>query len=422
MSTSQNMRVATSEYMRCTNQTAITMFTRMGRRIDRAEVIRQQATRCMLGALRGVCLNSHIKLLDSYEGGARDAFDQYMSMKTNKKRVPATPPDNQIIPSLEADLIVTPIDGASALRDGRSGSLSIIAFGDPGSFAIGEQGGGVDLQEWKKSFFLISLGREVLSILNMNEQDLAATAKTLAGKTTSDMSLDSYLTAHDGIINIVMRGLHQAGKYAPTIGSTIEGANTFGPWKPALHIPTPHVNRNLPGSAVACCIAAQLGKVSIGMCLGRTTQTYQAAVAARSLGGLLLAIPVRPSQLPRGRKAALNHNTNTTDRTNNNPSPSPLICLDKPIRNAHDLVPGNHAGLIMTSISEVCIMDRVRFTPQNGVTYQSLLMNIASESLRDFKHSVNITKAHMRHHDGTEDKAINVLNKYQKEFGLISDV
>jgi hypothetical protein len=126
-------------------------------------------------------------------------------------------------------------------------------------------------------------------------------------------------------------------------------------------------------------------------------QAIQMALATRCLGGRMIAIPLidRP---PQGDE-----------------SPSPKLVSVPPgaiLRREKYFVPGDNALLCVTSVTEVCVFDRVRFRNPRRVSVETIVLSLASHGISRHHHEVDLEEATFAGVNGTLAPADDVIKEF----------
>jgi len=372
-------RIAVGELPRVTQQVAISMALALGHQSN-IQSFRRWATKIMFGVLRGVRLDIQRIELD-YVGQTEPEEKQKFESWSRRESSPY-PVDTKV------DVVLTPIDGANALREGRSGALSVIAAGRPGCFVGSEFADKVPVAP---SFLLLAISGEAWTpAMRKRLQPFHRNSKPIVCDKNQD--IDAFLTGYrpvDSVIDALKKGGQE-----PIIGLNFESANCRG-WTPSIK--GPYMGRRLEGSAFSACLGAFLNKVSATICVARRTHVKQIAVAARATGGRMWAIPLHEE---RAKKPNFKN---------------VKVKEGSKVRHEDDFVGDTNVVCVCSSISEVCVQDRVRFMNQHRVSVHTLILSNASGGLRTHVQLFDLKRAPFRGYDGNVVGASMFLGDFKKE-------
>lgn len=336
------VQIASHLLARSTIQTAVVMSAGLGTGKGYGNKYRHAACELQLGALRLGKPVLDIELIEVYES---ESSSRYKNDFTNwfKKTWDAKHPYFQDRDELKVDLVLTPIDGAKALWKGESGSVSVAAAAPRGT-------------DGKPSFCKPS--KEATGYLVI----------AVGPEQADDPNLDEYL-AIDKKMSLTDLGnefalLQRILKQAPpekrhVLGLMVDPYEKFMPPLPPMQC-----IRRLQGSAVAAALAAFCGKLPWSVFFSRLPQLMQASVAARGLKGRLYAIPLRDENELNSEKQKDGYNH--------------VKVLPGRIFNETDFVKSENAVVCCSSISEVCVLDRVRFETDGTAITDTLTVSLVS--------------------------------------------
>lgn len=269
---------------------------------------------------------------------------------------------------LEADdynveFVLTPIDGARALARGASGAMSVAAVGAPQCFVLDEK---------ETSYFCLAIGKSKQAA---DIEQLVEDLKNLGQCIAVEEVLKCIGNALDRI--------ESAANIAPVVALTFEGPYKSQAAFKKLDFDCWHRKRVLEGSTVAAALAAFLDKVDCSLFVTRWPQLIQSAIAALGLGGNLIAIPfVKKNLDPLG------------------------------LRTEEQFVAGRNAILCTTSISEVCVLDRVRFGRDFTANTDTITVSLATGRITRQSDSFPLHHSNARDPDGYEVKLIDRIHSF----------
>jgi hypothetical protein len=257
---------------------------------------------------------------------------------------------------LKVDLVLTPIDGANSLATGASGSLSVAAAGESGCFAAKSD-------DVITAYLTIAVPKHSMET---DIVDFVSTVENTHGGTPVKDVLENF-TELEHIVSLLLK----THGVPPIVAITLEGI--FKDHKVSMK--TWHRQRILEGSVVANGLAAFLDRVDCSVFITRWPQLIQVAIAARGLGGEIIAIPLKDREVASGS-----------------------------LLRAEDLVLKANAVLCATSISEVCVLDRVRFHPEGSVKTDSITVSLATGRIIRQADTFSLEHANARDRSGIEVK------------------
>jgi hypothetical protein len=403
------VQLAVSQLLRSTTQTAIVLGAGMGweppavpalgnpssagESPESEKRFRWHAANEMLGVLRA-SLNS----MPIFKIGLID--EQFSENTCSKfKRDNRQHPDPQLSEAtsfirsrseLAVDLVLTPIDGATSLSKGASGSVSVAAAGEPGCF--------VENPDKKcPTYLTIAIPRHSMQKNGVREY-LGTLKNTYDGK-----SVEEVLQDYKSLEKIVK--MMRAPGVPPVIAVTLKpsrrakakpcGEHTKSSRETPsrkdknflLKMKTWHTQRVLDGSVVATGLAAFCEKVDCSLFISRWPQLIQIAIAAKSLGGEIVALPLKKD---RGVTRIASGNL---------------------LQKANILKEGKKAILCATSISEVCVLDRVRFHRNGTATTDSIIVSSATGRVTRQVDTFILKTAHARDPAGMDDTMLGRIAK-----------
>lgn len=326
---------AASILSRASIQTAVVMSTGLGTGQRSAKNYRHAARELQLGALRLEPRILDMQLVELYESETNSEHKKQF----NDQMGPQNPQSN--LPCI--DLVLTPIDGAGALKTGESGSVSVAAaalsditkkpFCNPCNDATG--------------FLVIALGPEETKSFGVDKVEIEA--ETLFQLQVEFPLLRRILLPHQS-------------RHA--LGVMFDAYPKFFP-----KLSDMQSIRRLQGSAVAAALAAFCGKLPYSVFFARLPQVIQASVAAKGLKCRLYAIPLYD---PTDRLVS-NRDTDTPKTLENVHVVAGEAFTESKFVNTNDAV------VTCTSISEVCVLDRVRFASDGTAEANTLTVSLVKD-------------------------------------------
>lgn len=246
---------------RATIQTAVILASGLGtNESKKSPTFRNAACELLFGALRTDLPNMNIFELDELTQDKKHirGFDDW---KTANRNADDLAKEVMKHDDLKVDLALTPVDGADAVREGVSGSVSAVAAGPPGCFVRPRN---------VSAYFAVAIGAKQLD--EAMTKRLAEYDSFLIPNTRP--LLANFVGATFKLIDTAV-GAHQS--VPPVVAIMLEG-DRYKTWHPVIE--SWHRQRRLQGSAVAAALAAFLGKVPYAIFVARLPQMIQAAVAA----------------------------------------------------------------------------------------------------------------------------------------------
>jgi hypothetical protein len=339
---------------RATIQTAVVLAAGLGTKQKKDKKYRHAACELQLGALRLEHPVLDMSLEHVYETEAHSrhkrSFKNWFkrSLKSHGLRKSPKPDDWGFAGrnDLEVDLVLTPIDGAGALWDGESGSVSVAAVA-----ARRTDGKEAFLNPCPEAtgFLAIAVGPQHAKLLEPVDKVLEEIGKSLEGKSLND--LQNAFPLLETIVVQLKTLTH------PVLGVMFDPYEKFKP----QGLDAMQCLRRLQGSAFAAALAAFVKKVPYSIFFSRLPQMFQAAIAARGTGGRLYAIPL-------------------VDKSSGERMPDyrhVKVPVGKVVRET-DLLKTTNAVVVCTSISEICVLDRVRFSDEGIATTDSIAISLLS--------------------------------------------
>lgn len=373
----QGSQLASHILTRATIQTAVALATALGTATSkRGKAIyyawfKKKASELMLGSLLPSLINMDIVEIDL---SGKDKRSETARFKKNRKELATKDPLLKFAHSLEdddewhVDLVLSPLDGANALREGASGSVSSAAGGKRGCFKMRHGAA--------NEYFVIALGKSIL------DAEMSTALEPYEARVVKKTEALSQFLRRYRLIDDVLKVLQRAD-VPPVVALTSEGP--YKGWTPTIK--SWHRKRWLEGSVVASALAVFTGKVPCAMFASRRSQVMQAAIAAKGLGGRLYAIPLcKPKTVKEGN-----------------------------ILRADDFVRGDNAVLCCTSVSEVCVLDRVRFGFDQTAKTDSIIVSLATGRITRQSDMLDLNRTRMRNRDGEAELALKLLHGFRDE-------
>lgn len=352
--------------------------------------LRGFAARQALSQLRSSALDVDVVRIDDLNAPAvTEALRDYEVWRDSPERR-AFRELTRAIGDMSVDAVLSPLDGSTALREGRSGSTSAIAMGPPRCFV-----GPTFAQNWDRNetelgvapaqaYLVVTVGRDALAprviggqkdrrasqkvdeLLTAWERGLGPTPRLR----DTDIGLDGFV-AVEGALQAIVRGLDHEG-CEPVVGITLEGSH-YRRWRPEFG--RRFVYRKLDGSALVPALGAFLGNLGAGVCVARLPQVIQMAVAAKGLEGRLYAVPL--VEEPVGQQPGIS---------------KVRVPAGALLRRESDFVDDSPALLCVTSVTEVCVLDRVRFASTLVASSESVIVHAASHEFERREDSFNLAR------------------------------
>lgn len=306
--------------------------------------IKKAACDYMLGALSNSLISSRIVQLD-VPTGREDIIRKFQQLDPKQLKNPLIKPAVKDEPALQVDFVLAPIDGADALRRGESGSVSIAAVGPAGSFPF---------LHTSDEFFVVAVGAGRLN----NRLQKALTNNYSNPVVTKVEPLNTFVGGSFKLIDLVLEMQPQIPP--PVMALMFEG--TYERFIPRI---TPWCRRRrLTGSSFAAALATFDGKLSCAAFVTRLPQLIQCAIAAKGLGGRLFAVPLTKVPAENGPKGASKH-----DLVN--------VVKGRILKESDLFVQDRHVVVACTSVSEVCALDRIRFTTPTHAKTNSISISVS---------------------------------------------
>ena len=374
-------RLAVGELSRATNQVAITLATAMGhRRADQlAPTFRTWAAQSMFAALLDSVLPCTLNEFDDYGHGGSGAarLKKEFVKKRDMLHLPATLPEE-----FHIEVVLVPLDGANALREGRSGALSLIGAARRGCFIGNHFVNGAERTAVGDCYLAIVVGKGALA----EERPLNLALKPQRASATE---VCAWLRKQE-LLQVLVRYV-RSNVHEPVIGVT------YPPdWNQKNRFPLQGcMVRLLEGSTVGAALAALRNKVPAIVCVSRRPQVKLIALATIALQGSLFCVPLEECKDKKGAEFHV---------------PQEVLA-----RHETDFVRKDNGILISSSISEVCFQDRVRFIDQNRVSVNTLIVSLASRSLRDITQELDLGSATFRDPLGKRVIASEELQRFRRD-------
>ncbi len=398
------VRLGVSEMIRATEQTAVLMGHLLGYQGVYQTTLRSWAMDCMLNFMHSSCCRMNLVWPTKPELPNADDVKKYGMFK------------NSGLEGLCLQAVLSPLDGVEAFREGRPGAFSVIAAGEGGSFpehlnvplvatpTLTKVKSDKRVRPVPESYFVIALGKS--SRQRISKDELFG---DVIDKLQSDTPLGSLLDNSEILIRLIA-ALSDSGR-VPSLGMTFEGP-VFRHWFPLVNRDGSFRFRQLDGSSVGAALAALFNKVDAAVMVARRTQVLQMSVAAQSLEGCIYALPLRKGKKVKrkkatkenGNKASAEDKASESTQEESKHILTMIVPRESQIQEASDFVLGTHAFLVATSITDVCLMDRVRFDART-VRTETVAISLASKSVRWIRHEFDRTEAWLRTTEGKPVKA-----------------
>jgi hypothetical protein len=304
-------------------------------------------------------------------------------IKDHQRSIPAL----KRSPDFNVELVLVPLDGAHALREGQSGALSLIGAAREGSF-VGKRGKDVEGQPFKdhggqpiaECYLAIVVGNDALP-----SQPPPLPAVRHAADVWKWLQDEGVL---QDLVEYVKPKIHIP------VFATIQ--------TPAMYL-GPHVSlsgctvRLLSGSTVGGALAALRNNVSAAICICWRPQIKLIALAATALQGSLYCVPIEQTRSKKTEPFGYR------------------VVPGTPWRRETDFVRGDNGILISSSISEVCFQDRVRFIGSDRASVNTLVVSLASRGLRDTTQELDLTRATFHRARGERLAAADELARFRRD-------
>lgn len=401
----KGIQMASAVLARSTVQTAIVLASGLGcaeqSRRTRG-TLQQAAADMMLGALQFGVLHPNIVALDVENTKRRKAFTTrfdawhvaHSPLVAGLKDDWSCKTENRnFADSLKVDLVLTPLDGAEVLRRGRSGSVSAAAAGSKDSFSLRDD----------PAYFVIAVGPERVE----------AVSSILSAYESYSLPTDEPLLVNfvGGAFQLINELVAASGDVVPVVGITLGGA--YEEWDPSIkHW---HRRRRLEGSALAAALAAYEGKVPYSIFVSRPPQVMQAALAAQGLGGRLFALPLSmPVKKSDYKKVKVKRQSDETVES------GITVPSTKILRETDFVRADANAVLCVSSVSEVCVYDRVRFGFDNTAECHTIIISLSTGKITRQHDKLKLETANMRDPEGGEINAKLLLQAF-RDFLQVDD-
>lgn len=362
----QGIQQASYFAARATIQTATVIASALGFSGKNAPTFRNAAYELMIGELRRTPLN--LKVVD-----VATERSQPVALGTGTGE--------------EIHLVLTPLDGAEALRDGSSGSMTAVAAATREGFRFPDVSA--------TGYFVVAIGPERVNgidgILDRYKLLPAGSGgkslRLLFGPYERGEDATQKCSLIDDIVGHQTSGQHV--DVQPLLAVTqLPKMN----WRPLVkHW---HRHRRLRGSALAAALAAFTGRVPYAVAISLRPQLIQMAIAARALGGRLLAIPIDGPDQPE--------------------KPDQLQVVGRETLTEADLVTANNGVLVCTSISEICVMSRVRFGFDFTARADTLIASISTSRLTQQTDELHLGRANFRDPNGNDVNAAVLMQAFRR--------
>lgn len=398
----RGIRMARGELPRATDQVSTLLAAAMGYRHanshTNAQTYRGWAAEYLLGYMKSMTLDLSVLHLDENAGRVGDALNEYNEWRNDKATGRAWLNRVNSIEDLALTSVLVPLDGAEALRHGESGSIVSIAAGPAGTFVgnhfesnFGEEHIDRPGVRPEQHYFVVVVGPLALSgpmRSGLNQWD-NPTGLVLDN---DEMGVEQFCFESE-LISAITEQIRREQRLP--IVSMVWSRTIPDYWSRSRDERV--ATRQLSGSSLASMLAALTDKTDLSVCVARKAQVIQASVAARAIGGRLYAVPFinQDFVIPKGAI----------------------------MRREGDFVTGEHALLCCTSVSEVCIVDRVRqlraqyvvSSSSHRVSTDSFSISLATGGYMRRKHEFDLARTTFRQRDGTQINAQDLLKEFENE-------
>lgn len=405
------VRLGLQEMIRATEQTAIIMSVLMGNAAYTKDFIQRWSSRCMLNFLRDCYCSVKLLPLDiAYQKhNVKEVFDVFENRKTHSVAYTDISGNSHTADyisgklyqdnTMNLELVALPIDGARAFVEGRSGSLSVIAAGEPGSF-VGDTF--LDGHRVADEYFVIATSEEYYA-KNATRMNLESGTRLFASE-SGPFRFSKTVGEHQVLEHVIDKLV--STRPWPTVGMTFEHERGF--W---INIQRHIRRRNLEGSSVAGALAAFKCKVDLSLFISRASQLRQIAVAAKMMNGHFLAIPLERRRFKADSTHPLSEQElRDADAQGERTHVFPCIDSDAIGRTQEDFALKNNLILVATSITEVCLMDRIRHG-LGIVSCETMAICLPTRSFRKQTHNFDLQNAWFRGNGGQVIEALVAIDQ-----------
>lgn len=237
-------------------------------------------------------------------------------------------------PRVALSAVMLPLDGAASLYQGRAGSMCWLGVTERDSLGPLRAACRKHSEEKKHaedSFLVLAIGRRP-GLEDTRKQIRALNNTAATGRTCP---LNSFLRSSPGLRGVIgmeaQLGAHTLDLTPFRFTHPLPGVYSLGRW--------------LDGSSVVSAVAALTGRTDFGFCVCRSAALAAILGAARTLGGATLVVPIKIEGAGTGSADVVVEES--------------ARILDGELL----LAPNARMILVGASITELCISDRVRWTP-----------------------------------------------------------
>lgn len=406
-------RLSIGDLQRCCEQTAVLMSLVLGDRksshgTHRATPFRGLATRWMLGYMRDVYFNPRYFHLDIENKAGRDGlpWKQYLSTWKRADRDDADPSPRycgvaadgnvQDLGSLlDMDLVLSPLDGAGALRDGRVGSTVALAAGAPKCFPPRLPGHDDSFGEdaplvWPDTQLFTPASDQCYLVLALHpEAARLVEAHRHQRKQGPTHELRFHSNTIEGVLTTLVEPVGAA--LVPTSRRPCVAINEEGPLTGLeLSLPVSLRRVGLHGSGIAAGLAAFTGKHDLraAVLCARPAQLTVLAMASRILGARIVAVPMR-RQRDHYRAVRVER----------------LLTEADVVRD----VPG---FVIVSGVSSSPVLPGTTWISNDLVEVSSLVLSQSTGSVREIRHTFTLSRAWFRDWTGKQHRAQAVVDAF----------
>jgi len=371
-----------------TIQTAIVMASTLGlagQLPGYAKTLRGLASECMLGVFKNPSLHATLACNDV------TSFEQREIGNTKNAL-------------FRVDCATTPLDGHDSLWKGESGSVSIAAVGEPGCFNK------ANTYALDQEFFVVAIGAQ-----RLNDDLKGATGIFQNNPPEADTPIKHFVEGvdqnddYEGVeaINSLLKPEDSDAPQQPVIGKTppVVAVMFEDPFnKMDLTTKGTCRRRILHGSAFAAALAAFDGKISCSVFVTRRPQLHQVAIAAIGMGGQIFAVPLSSKDSNKGDNLENKKLVGSTWLTADD-----FVGWDKKSGKETEVL------VSATSISEVCALDRVRYSSPNLARTDTITISLPHRTVVRRRSDVVLDENNMLNAKGKPTSSNALIDQLMKE-------
>lgn len=381
------------------------MADAQGRGIKR-DVIAQYATLSMAGYLRESIYRTRRNLFDEIYDREDAANGPTATTKlwrgleqAHANRASASSQDSD----LELDVCMGPVDGVHALSDGKTGgTVSVLGFAahqaDKPIFAPPREGDdvargrGAPSDADRSPPWLVLCGSEECALRLGRLEQICEFVQKIAGQSEGELVED--------FVNRLFTDPGPCGRTESKLPIKIERRlavldepRYYLTWD--RRASPPCKKRVFTGSSIATCLTAMFESrgFDCGLAIMRHAHVVRASIAARALGGFVVAVPLRrhPSRIKSKSKSI------------------PLTVESDEIWTHTSFVRSNDAALIVSGISENVVLGPVRIR-ENHAWVHTLSLSARTKSVRKLEHRITLSGPSATRFACFDDDVLEVLD------------